>query len=132
MESSQQSSQQVSSEVVQSLERSYQERFRELTIARETLAKAQESVINAQDAAFRAYKLLAVNKEQHLINLITSHQKQSEAYAAALSEARRQPKPIPPAPDAVASVVSVPNVEARADNIEVATSVSNVDSDAQS
>ncbi len=63
-------------EILQTLEASYQETSRNLATVRESLTKSQEAVIAAQDASFKAYHLLSINKERHLINLIGQHQQQ--------------------------------------------------------
>lgn len=67
-------------EILQTLEIQYQETTRNLSNVRESLTKSQEAVITAQDASFKAYQLLTVNKERHLINLIGQHQQQSNQY----------------------------------------------------
>ena len=64
-------------EILQSLETAYLETSRNLASVRESLTKSQEAVISAQDASIKAFHLLTVNKERHLINLIVQVHQQN-------------------------------------------------------
>ena len=76
-------------EILQNLEQAYQETSRNLATVRESLTKSQESVIVAQDAAFKAYYLFSINKERHLINLISQHQQQNSQYTQELAKIKQ-------------------------------------------
>ncbi len=126
-------------EILQNLEREYQDRVRELNVTRDSLSKTQESVIAAQESAFKAFQLLSINKERYLVNLIGQHQQQATAYAQELSKAKalcatllNQAKVVPAAQSAtqltslpVANLpvadlpqATPPAVESRADNVQ--------------
>jgi len=76
-------------EILQNLEQAYQESSHNLATVRESLTKSQESVIVAQDAAFKAFYLFSINKERHLINLITQHQQQSNQHLQELNKVKQ-------------------------------------------
>lgn len=80
---------QTAQEVLQNLDREYQERIRELNVVRESLTKSQEAVISSQEAAFKAYQLLTINKERYLVNIIGQHQNQANTYAQELSKLKQ-------------------------------------------
>lgn len=77
-------------EILQSMEREYQERSRELATVRESLSKSQEQVMSAQDAAFRAFQLLSAGKERYLVSIISQHQAQTQSVTQELSKVKQQ------------------------------------------
>lgn len=79
----------ITQEVLQGLERECQNKLQDLNAAREDLCKAQELVINAQEALFKSYHVLSVNKEKYLTNAVQQLQTQSHNYAEELSTMRK-------------------------------------------
>lgn len=139
-----QPNQPTAQEILQSLEREYQDRNRELTATRESLSKSQEQVIAAQEASFRAFQLLSANKERYLVNIIAQHQGQVQNLSQELSKTKQlcnalvqqlnaaRTAALPTAANAVATQpavtnvstapvanTSVPQVPAREDNVSV-------------
>lgn len=124
-------------EILQSLERDYQERNRELIATRESLSKSQEQVIAAQEATHKAFQLLSVNKERYLVNIIAQHQSQTQSLTQELSKLKQlytsliQQVNAPKSASAVVQVlqeqaseqaseqVQAPQVPAREDNVSV-------------
>ena len=83
------SKQLTAQEILQGLERDCQERIRELNVVRESFSKSQESLIMAQEAAFKSFQVLSINKERYLVAIIGHHQNQSNAYAQELSKVKQ-------------------------------------------
>ncbi len=82
--------QQQAQEILQNLERDCQDKIRELNNVRESLAKSQESVIAAQDAVFRSFQLLTINKERYLANIINQLQSREQTLAGELSKVKQR------------------------------------------
>lgn len=124
-----QTKQPTAQEILQSLEREYQERNYELTATRESLSKAQEQVIAAQDAAYKAFQLLSANKERYLVSIIAQHQSQTQSMTQELSKLKQlgasliqqvnASKSTPQVAQEQEPVVQtqVPQVQAREDNV---------------
>jgi len=117
-------------EVINTLAQNYQEKLRELNVARENLSKNQDVVIAAQENAFKAYQTLSMNKERYYINVLNSQQAQIRAYIQALNDARKvmpttavqptavQPTMLPSIPESPLEQPNAqPNVSEREDNL---------------
>lgn len=71
-------SKQTPLQLMQEMENELNQKVRELNAAKDVLLKSQETVIAAQEAAFKAYQALAVKKELYLVSII---QQQRDAKA---------------------------------------------------
>jgi hypothetical protein len=117
-QTTQQDKPQTPQEILQALERDLQIKLQELGAARELLSKHQEQVINAQDAVFRSYQLLTINKERFLVNMVNEQRERLRDMSQEITKSRAS-KTAAPLPTIQETPAETTTPVAREDNLTV-------------